>query len=119
MEFIEILKPVTCGSLNLDSALPAAVSTIIGLIKIFVPILVVLFGLIDLGKAVTQQKEDDIKKSQGLLIKRIILAAVVFFVVSLVNFVAGIVGGTDEENWGCFDCFVNGDCNGVSVKNNS
>ena len=119
MEFIEILENVSCGSINLDSALPAAVSTIIGLIKIFVPMLVVLFGLIDLGKAVTQQKEDDIKKSQGLLIKRIILAAIVFFVISLVQFVVGIVGGTNEKNWGCFECFVNGKCNGVPVKINS
>lgn len=117
MGFIEVLREVHCGSLTLDSALPAAISTIIGLIKVFVPILVVLFGLIDLGKAVTQQKEDDIKKSQGLLIKRIILAAIVFFVVSLVQFVVGIVGGDNEDDWGCFECFVNGVCNKENVKN--
>ena len=108
MEFIEILKDVTCGSLTFDDALPIAVSTIINLLRVFIPILVVLFGLIDLGKAVTQQKEDDIKKSQGLLIKRIILAAIVFFVVSLVQFVVKIVGGDNTDNWNCFNCFVNG-----------
>lgn len=111
MEFIEILKNVTCAGHQIDDALPTAVSTVIGLLKVFIPILVVLFGLIDLGKAVTQQKEDDIKKSQGLLIKRVILAAIVFFVVSLVQFVVGVVGGVDENYWGCFDCFVNNQCN--------
>lgn len=107
MGFIEIL--LTCGdNLVVDDSLPTAISTIINLLKLFIPILVVLFGLIDLGKAVTQQKEDDIKKCQGLLIKRIILAAVVFFVVSLVQFVVGIVGGSNSNQWGCFSCFVNG-----------
>jgi len=110
MDLISLLD-VYCGDLNLgDGTLPNAVSTIISLLKVFIPVLVVLFGLIDLGKAVTSGKEDDIKKNQGLLIKRVILGIIVFFVVSLVQFTVSIVGGDETENWSCFDCFVNGDC---------
>lgn len=105
----------TCGggTLEFDDVLPNAVSTIINIMKVVIPIMVVVFGLLDLGKAVMQQKEDDIKKSQGLLVKRLIIAVLVFFVVSLVQFLVSLVGGTDPDNnkfWDCFDCFVNNDC---------
>lgn len=115
MNLINVLANVTCGngSLTFDSVLPTSVSTIINIMKVVIPILVVFFGLLDLGKAVMSQKEDDIKKNQGLLIKRLIVAVLVFFVVSLVQFLVSLVGGTDNEVnpfWDCFDCFVNNKC---------
>ena len=114
--FLEVL--VTCGGGQLDlsdGVLPSAVSKVIDIIKFAIPVLVVVFGLIDLGKAVMSAKEDEIKKNQGLLIKRLIIAVLVFFVVALTEFLVGIVGGDDEEYSHCFDCFVNGDCDGEQV----
>lgn len=120
MDLFDILTDVSCGGgkLTMDSVLPSAISTIINIMKVVIPIMVVFFGLLDLGKAVMQQKEDDIKKNQGLLIKRLIIAVLVFFVVSLVQFLVGLVGGTkDDVNpfWGCFGCFVNGECDNQRV----
>lgn len=114
MENLFAILDYTCGenALNLgDGTLPKTISTIINIMKVVIPIMVVLFGLIDLGKAVMSQKEDDIKKNQGLLIKRLIIAVLVFFVVSLVQFIVSLVGGDKESYWGCFDCFVNFNCN--------
>ena len=114
--FLEVL--VTCGGgqLNLqDGTLPRTISTIVNILKVAVPILVVLFGLIDLGKAVMSAKEDDIKKNQGLLIKRLIIAVLVFFVITLVQFLVSLVGGDKEKYSNCFDCFVNGECDGEKV----
>lgn len=113
-DLIDVLMS-TCGggALKFESVLPTSVSTVINVMKVIIPIMVVFFGLLDLGKAVMSQKEDDIKKNQGLLIKRLIIAVLVFFVVSLVQFVVSLVGGDNEENnkfWDCFDCFVNNDC---------
>lgn len=108
---IQILENVTCagGTISVDKSLPSAISMIINILKIAIPILVILFGLIDLGKAVMSAKEDDIKKNQGLLIKRIIVAVFVFFVVAIVQFVVGIVAGDDSTNViNCIDLFVNG-----------
>ena len=65
-----------------------------GLIPIFqigIPILLIVFGMIDLGKAVIASKEDEIKKAQGMLIKRAIYAVAVFFVVTIVTVLFGIV----------------------------
>lgn len=110
-----ILDNVTCGDnlITVDAVLPTAISTLVDMIMIIIPILVVIFGLLDLGKAVMSQKEDDIKKNQGLLVKRIIIALLVFFVVALVQFVVSLVGGDDANFNSCFDCFINNNCTEV------
>ena len=69
---------------------------VVDIIKILIPIGLILFGLIDLGKAVIAGKEDEMKKAQGTLIKRVIYAVAVFLVVSLVTFAMGLVGA---ESW--------------------
>lgn len=69
---------------------------VVQLIQIGVPLLLILFGMIDLGKAVMAGKEDEMKKYQGALIKRFIYAAAVFLVVPLVSFVIGLVAPEGE-----------------------
>lgn len=71
-----------------------------GLIPIFqlgIPLLLIVFGMIDLGKAVIASKEDEIKKAQGMLVKRAIYAVAVFFVVVIVTVVFSIVAGAGEQ----------------------
>ena len=84
---------------------------IIPLIQIGIPILLIIFGMLDLGKAVIASKEDEIKSAQKLLIKRAIYAVAIFFVVMLVQLVFNIVAGnsageaTDATNW--YNCWKN------------
>lgn len=90
------------------------VRTVVKLIQVGIPILLIIFGMLDLGKAVMAQKEDEIKKSQQTFIKRIIAAAVVFFVVVIVQLVVGIVapkqkdkhGNIKNNIWSCVEEFV-------------
>lgn len=111
MNLFNILASCAGGTISFDAVLPSTISAIVNILKIAIPIMVIIFGLIDLGKAVMAQKEDDIKKNQGLLIKRVIVAVFVFFVVAIVQFVIGIVGGNDSENiTSCINCFINNDC---------
>ena len=101
---------VTCGggTLVMDEMIPNLISTAIDIIKIVVPILLVVFGMLDLGKAVMAQKEDEIKKGQQTFIKRIIAAVIVFLVVFIVQIVFNLVANDNEGNvWGCVDCFIN------------
>lgn len=72
------------------------IRNVIDIIKIIIPIGLILFGLIDLGKAVIAGKEDEMKKAQGTLIKRVLYAVIVFLVVQIVIFATGIVG---EDDW--------------------
>ena len=81
-----ILDSIQCGNgiLTMDIMIPNIVSLIVTLIKIGVPVLLIIFGMLDLGKAVMAQKEDEIKKSQQTFLKRLLSAALVFFVVMIV-----------------------------------
>lgn len=100
----------TCGGTNLifSGTFPYLVSTAITIIKIAVPILLIIFGMLDLGKAVIAAKEDEIKKGQQTFIKRAIAAVIVFFVVQIVQIVVRFVSGNDQNVAGCFNCFING-----------
>ncbi len=102
----------TCGNIDnfvFSGMFPYVVSTAVMIIKIVVPILLIVFGMIDLAKAVIASKEDEIKKAQNTFIKRLIAAVIVFFVVSLVQIVIRFVAGNDEDSvMSCFNCFVSG-----------
>ncbi|HHW69463.1 MAG TPA: hypothetical protein GX747_03915 [Tenericutes bacterium] len=102
----------TCGSgtgFVFSGVLPQTVSTIVTIIKIAIPILLIIFGMLDLGKAVIAQKDDEIKKGQQTFIKRLIAAAVVFFVVVVVQLVVGLVAGASKDSISkCIDCFISG-----------
>ena len=72
---------------------------VVNLIRFFVPILLILFGSLDLAKAVIAGKEEEMKKSQSALIKRFIYAAAVFFIVTLVIFVTGFIEVDGATTW--------------------
>lgn len=100
----------TCGGTNLvfSGTFPYVVSTIITIIKIAVPVLLIIFGMLDLGKAVVAAKEDEIKKGQQTFIKRAIAAVIVFFVIQIVQIIIRFVSGNDQNVASCFNCFING-----------
>ena len=58
---------------------------IIPLIQIGIPIILIILGMLDLGKAVMASKDDEIKNAQKMLIKRCIYAIAIFFVVMIVS----------------------------------
>ncbi len=81
---------------------------IIPLIQIGIPIILIVLGMFDLGKAVVASKEDEIKAAQKLLIKRVIYAVLIFFVVFLVQAIFNVVvssktGVEGTGNW--VDCW--------------
>lgn len=105
---------VYCGNITgIPKKVPELSSYVISIIQIAVPIILVILGSIDLFKGITAQKEDEIKKGQQTLIKRLITAALIFFVVVIVKFfVSLIANSTSTVNIvDCIDCFINNDCN--------
>lgn len=84
-----------CGGMIIPTALTGIISMIIKFIYIGVPILLIIWGLLDFGKAVMSQKEDDIKKGQSTFFKRLIAAVIVFFVVVIVVFVINILSNAN------------------------
>lgn len=99
-----------CGNLGFEfsGTFPYLVSTAILIIKIVVPILLIIFGMLDLGKAVVASKEDEIKKGQQTFLKRVISAVIVFFVIQIVQLLVSFISNSDQNVSRCFNCFVNG-----------
>lgn len=94
---------------KMDPSLSTFIHNIIMIIKIAVPIVLIIFGMIDLGKGVVASKEDEIKKGQSSFIKRLIAGIIVFFMVSISQLVIGII---DKESgggfWSCANKIMNG-----------
>lgn len=83
------------------------------IIQIGIPILLIVMGSIDLGKAVMSSDDKEIKGATGKLIKRAIAAVAVFFVTTIVSLLMGLFGKTDingdvqpgDYSWK--DCWTN------------
>lgn len=99
----------SCGNITeIPRKIPELTSFAVTLIQIAIPIVLILLGSIDLFKGITANKEDEIKKGQQMFIKRLIYAAIIFFVVIIVKFVISIVADatTTENLVDCIDCFI-------------
>jgi len=86
-----------CAGVNIPDELIRIINTVVKLIQIGIPILLIIVGMLDLGKAVMAQKEDEIKKGQQTFVKRLIAAAIVFFVVAIVQLVLDIAAPTGKD----------------------
>ncbi len=90
--------------------------------KIVIPIILIILGMIDLGKAVVASKDDEIKKAMKSLMFRAIAAVAIFFVPTIVSIVMGLVSSFDKDGSKDFDvcrkCISNpgGECKGLASK---
>ena len=114
MNLIQVLNvdiAFNCLGVGIPDRLAFIVNIIINILKFGVPILLIIFGMLDLGKSVIASKEDEIKKGQQLFIKRLIAAIIVFFVIAVVQLVVNLVADDDPNNddsiSNCIDGFVN------------
>lgn len=86
------------------------VGWVVFLIQIGIPIILIVLGMIDLGKAVIASKDDEVKKATKAFGKRVLYAVAVFCVVWLVKMVLSWVpnlvndAGDTTEWQGCWSC---------------
>lgn len=107
----------SCGGVDdIPAALPILFKNVINIVKIAVPIILIIMGMLDFGKAVTSQDEKGMKESQTRFVKRIIGAVCVFLVITIVQFVFRLINVDDSNNiLACIDCFINNDCHKYTV----
>ena len=75
------------------------IGRILWIFLIVIPILVIIFGSIDLGKAVVASKDDEIKKAAKSLAMRLIAAVIIWFIPMLVDAVISLVDrDSDQES---------------------
>ena len=63
--------------------------------QIGIPIILIVLGTLDLGKAVMSSDDKEVKAAQSRLIKRCIYAVAVFFVTTLVALIMSLVASGD------------------------
>lgn len=68
------------------------------IIWIGIPIVLILMGTIDLGKAVLASDDKEIKAAQGRLIKRVLYAVIIFFMATIVSLVMSIISKAGDNN---------------------
>lgn len=87
---------------------------IIFAIKVVVPILLIVSGMITMARAVMEKKEDDIKKAQNLLVKKLIAAVIVFLIIQITTIVVNLVA---DESWTkCANCALHPFSNDCGIK---
>ena len=108
----------------LDSAADFCVQTkniwiligkVIRIVLIVIPIIIVLLGTFDLGKAVMAGEDKEIKEAQKMFVKRLVYGVIIFFipyiiagVYSLFNGMSTDGGDTNEGTNTCWKCAING-----------
>lgn len=87
--------------------------------KIVIPLLLIILGSIDLGKAVISGKSEDVSKNAKSLAMRAIAAICIFLVPSLVGIIINWISdltNTDLDYEICSTCIVNpGNCDTSGV----
>ncbi len=96
------------SNIMIDEKIAKTVHIVVLVIQIVVPIILVVFGMIDFVKAVIAQKEDEIKKAQMVFVKRLIAGALVFFVFVIVKMLISFVADDSSGITNCVNCFING-----------
>lgn len=93
----------TCGGLL---PIVKVVVSVLKIVTIIIPIALIVYGTIDLGKAVIASDEKEVKAAQKRLIQRFVYAALIFFVPTLVYFLMNTVAAnadsraqTDATSW--------------------
>ena len=83
---------------------------IVRIAKIFIPIIIIGFGMIDFFKAIIGSKDDEIRKAIKSLIMRCVAGVVIFFLPAFIDLIFSWV-----DSWGnyqasydeCFKCIWN------------
>ena len=115
---LDVSDSTLCEGILVPNTLFNVVSTIITGIKIVVPILLIIWGMLDFTKSVVAKKEEDIKKYQKAFGSRLISALIVFLIIFIVQLAVNLVSGVEDsanpdgttvsDIWSCSKKFING-----------
>lgn len=102
---------------------------VVVIFKIVIPLILIVLGMVDLGKAVVASKDDAINKAVSALLKRFIAAVVIFFVPTIVSAIfnaLSLMSDAERTDYNiCVQCVTNvGSCDlsgviGSTTTNNN
>ena len=103
LELVQLAS--ACG--GLDPIVSLIKNGLFPIVYIVILIALLVYAVIDFGKAVIASDEKEVKAAQSRLIKRAVYAGLIFFVVFLVKAIMDVVakGGTGNTGdwWSCWE----------------
>ena len=73
-----------------------AIGYVLLIVKIVIPIVLIIIGIIALGKAVISDDEKEVKKGISSLIKKFIIAVVIFFLPTIMSAIYPLITGFNQ-----------------------
>ena len=84
------------------------VGVVVAVIRIAVPLILIVIGMVDLIKAMTSQDDKQIKSATTLLVKRVVIGVVVFLVPTIVGLLMNVVTAVSDDDYtACTRCVTN------------
>ncbi len=105
-----ILYENFCDSKNIQM-LFKFLGNILDILHILIPIIIIIFAIIDLVKVIILKDN----KNYKLLIKRFIMAIMIFFLISIIIYILNVINNNYQNK--CFNCFLEPDS--CVIKDNS
>ncbi len=104
------LNYVACGSATgIPRPIPQLTTVAYTLLITATPLILIIFSIITLFKAVSFGTSEDVEKAKKGVIKKFIIAAIIFFIGAIVHFAINKVTSNDEDKKSaasCIKCFL-------------
>ncbi len=112
------ISTVACGNVdNIPAGVPRLVRNIVNAIKILVPVIIIVLGILDIAKSVMASQEKDMQEYLRKFTRRIIAGVAIFFVVAIVQFIFGTIkDGSSASKLACISCFISSESNCTYVE---
>ena len=94
------------------------IGQIVNIFKIIIPVILVVIGVIALGKAVIANDDKEIKTATNSLIKKLITGVCIFFIPTIVSAVFTLIdsfGDTKSDTDVCIQCITDPDNCGTTT----
>ncbi len=87
---------IKCIGTDLPDFVGYFVSLIYIAVRIGIPVLLIIVGMFDMGKAIVAKKEEDVKKAQSLLVRKLVVGLIVFLLPYFVELVVKLATRDQE-----------------------
>lgn len=97
-----ITNDIICGGAEVLKVIKF-VWELLKVLLILIPIILILMIMLDLVKNIISSKEDEMKKNQSLIFKRLLMTAALFLVLPIVQFTVGLLGNLGVDFMECIN----------------
>ncbi len=90
------------------------IGIILNIAKILVPLLIILTQMVSMTKIITSGKDEDLKESLKVLVKKVIAGLLIFFIPGIIDYAIDNLAGFDRGGFAtCSNCLL--DTNHCSI----